>query len=81
LGLLPAATIGALRKRGFLTPAHRPIEVNGQQRAISLVTEKGLQARKELAELEAVAPGEIARWAALPPGADEAPRSKGNRNG
>jgi hypothetical protein len=53
-GHLAAAVIGALRKRGFLTPGYGPVTVeSGQRRTISMLTELGVQA---LAEVKAMAP-------------------------
>jgi hypothetical protein len=47
-GILAAAVIGALRKRGFLTSGHGPVAIDGCQRTISLLTIKGAAALEDL---------------------------------
>lgn len=52
-GVLSAAVIGALRKRGFLTgPCSTKVSIPGDgcgQRTVSLLTRKGMQALEEFA--------------------------------
>lgn len=54
-GILAAGQIGALRKRGFLTGGYGPVTIDGQQRTISMLTEKGRQALCELVDQEPIA--------------------------
>jgi hypothetical protein len=49
-GNLSGTVIGALRKRGFLTPGYGPVDVDGQQRTVSFITDAGHTALRQYRE-------------------------------
>lgn len=49
-GNLSGTVIGALRKRGFLTPGCGPVEIDGQQRTVSFITDAGHTALRQWRE-------------------------------